>query len=153
MQPIRTLIRQAIIQLLQASKALPAKVHAESHCPLALQALPLITVSLDKANTLSDWTAHDGEGRLLEMVEQPIIIKITTSGSQSLEVKLEQYAAIISEVLVRDETLGGLVKALRLEDDAELSISHEGEQPIGVLTLRFVALYRRPALNLSITCH
>ncbi len=152
MQPIRTLIRQAIIGQLQSSKVLKAKVQAESHGPIALQALPLVTVSLDKANAISDWSALDVQGRLLEMVEQPILIKITAAGHTELEVKLEQLAAITSEVLAKDETLGGLVKALRLEEEPELSITHEGELPIGILTMRWVALYRRQALQLNTTC-
>ncbi len=152
MQPIRTQIRLAIIQHLQSSKMLQAKVQAEPHCPVALQELPLITVSLDKANVISDWSALDGNGGLMEMIEQSIIIKITAAGNDELEAKLEQIAAAVSQSFAHDETLGGLIKTLRLEEEAEISISHEGEQPIGVLTMRFIALYRRPALQLDTIC-
>jgi hypothetical protein len=119
--------------------------------PTAIQELPFITISIDKSSIISDWSAINTEVELLEMIEQPIVIKIMAAGN-ALDEKLEQLAAIISHILAQDETLGGLVKTLRLEEDAELLISHEGEQPIGTLTMRFITLYRRPALQLNKTC-
>jgi hypothetical protein len=151
-QPTRTLIRQVLIKQLQASPILRAKVSAEQHLPTAIQALPLITISLDKASIIEDWSVINSAGNLLQMVEQPIVVKITATANDKLEKQLEQLAAKVNQALAQDKTLGGLVKTLRLEEEAELSISHEGEQPIGVLTMRFIALYRRPALQLNITC-
>jgi hypothetical protein len=151
-QPIRTIIRQALIEQLQSSQLLKAQVSAEQHLPIALQALPLITISLDKANIIEDWSAMNPAGNLLQMIEQPIVIKITATANDKLEEKLEQLAAEVNQTLAKNETLGGLVKSLRLDEDAELLISHEGEQSIGVLTMRFIALYRRPTLQLNKTC-
>jgi hypothetical protein len=55
----------------------------------------------------------------------------------------------VSQCLAKDTILSGLVKTLRLEDEAEISITHEGEKPIGTVILHFVATYCRQAFQLN----
>jgi hypothetical protein len=146
MLPLRILICEAIVELLQQSLDKRVNIKTAITIPVSFQDLPLITISLDKANILFDWLALDGKGQVLEMIEQILIIKIYYSAIRELNIELELLAARISEILIQNETLNGLVKTTRL-DEQDLSISNEGEKPIGIMTQHWAIIYRKRRQN------
>lgn len=139
MSLLRTQIREAILQRLRKDAAY--RVLDNPFLPLDASDVPVLTVKLEKANRLADLTSVLGSGVCVHTYEMPVVIEGIVLG-EDLQRDLEDMALAVMRALGEDLTLGGLCKALYWDSGVDITLSREGEKPLGSLRLVGTLVYR-----------
>lgn len=147
---LRTQIRQALLKRLSELKGYRVYDHP-SH-PLAIRDLPALSVRFEQERDLSDWTTVLRSGVLVHSYECPVRIQGTLCASKTLQTALENLALDIMRLLMAEPTLGGVCKSLRFENGTDITLSSEGEQPLGSVQLQLILLYRVAENALTMSC-
>jgi hypothetical protein len=146
MTPVRTQIRHALINCLRDCSSLEGRVFDTPIHAFDPAQLPLLTVTIEKEQVLDDWTsilAMAMAGNLLvQMRELSLSLKILVKATEGVADQLDAIASEVTTHLLADRSLGGLCKDIRFNETSEITISDEGEPPMGNLILHGVVLYR-----------
>ncbi|MDX1901887.1 MAG: hypothetical protein SFW66_07795 [Gammaproteobacteria bacterium] len=142
MTHVRTKIRQAIVTALAGLTTTEDRIFDTQIYPLERAQLPAITVAVEKDNVLSDWSTMLESGVLAQTYEMPVMIRGYAKATETVQDVLDAIALEVIEALKADRTLGGLSKDIRIDDVPEITVSGTGEQPIGMITLGCMVLYR-----------
>jgi hypothetical protein len=148
MTPVRTQIRHALINCLRDCSSLEGRVFEPPIHAFDPSQLPLLTVTIEKDQVVDDWTsilAMALAGNVLvQMRELSLSLKILVKATIGFPVadRLDAIASEVTTHLLADRSLGGLCKDIRFNETSEITISDEGEPPMGSLILHGVVLYR-----------
>lgn len=137
---LRTQLREAICQHLRKGTAYRVLDHPL--LPLREADLPALTVKLEKATRVVDLTSVLQSGVCVHTYEMPVVIEGLMFSAEDGQRALEDMALQVMHVLCEDLTLGGLCKTLYWDSGVEITLSREGEKPLGNLRLVGTLLYR-----------
>ena len=142
MTHVRTQIRQAIVTTLTGLTTTEDRVFDTQVYPLERAQLPALTVTIEKDNALTDWSTMLESGVLVQTYELPVMVRGYAKATETVQDVLDAIALEVTEALKADRTLGGLSKDIRIDDVPEITVSGTGEQPIGMIHLSCMVLYR-----------
>ena len=135
MAHVRKQIRDHVITTVTGLTTTGTRVFASRVYPNEAAKLPLLCVySLNEASEL---IAMNGN-QLLRSLE--IVVEGYAKAKTNLDDTLDTIAKEVEEALAIDPTRGGLAHKTVI-NDTEISLSEEGEQPIGVIRMRFQVDY------------
>ena len=137
---LRTQLREVIVQRLR--KGTSYRVLDHPLVPISEADLPALTVRLEKATRVEDLTSVLGSGVCIHTYEMPVVVEGIVLAETDLQRALEDMALQIMQIVSEDLTLGGLCKALYWDSGVEVSLSREGEKPLGSVRLVGTLVYR-----------
>lgn len=146
MMPMRSQIRHAVVKQLKNCALLEGKIFDTPIHVFNPTQLPLLIVSVEKDQVLTDWTSilmmTLASNALIQLHELSFHLKILVKSTEEMADQLDQMISEITMALLADRSLGGLCKDIRFNDIAELTLSDESEQPVSTMTLSCSVLYR-----------
>jgi hypothetical protein len=135
MAHVRKQIRDDVVTTLTGLITTGTRVFASRVYPNEAGKLPLLCVySLNEASEL---IAMNGN-QLLRSLE--IVVEGYAKAKANLDDTLDAIAKEVEEALAVDPTRGGIAHKTVI-NDTEISLSEEGEQPIGVIRMSFQVDY------------
>lgn len=146
MMSLRNQIRHALIAQLKQGNVLEGKIFDTPIHTFDPAQLPLLIVSVEKDQVLTDWTSilmtTLASNALIQLHELSFHLKILLKSHEQMADEFENIVSHITESILIDRTLEGLCKDIRLHDLAEITLSEESEQLVSTMTLPCSVLYR-----------
>ena len=104
--------------------------------------LPDVVVFIPEETVIPDETTWGvTPAANVETREATLAIAVRQKENDTLDDTLDGYCLLIEAAMMVDESFGGILKNLRLEN-TEITLSGEGEKPIGMVVLTYKAMYR-----------
>jgi len=137
MAHVRTQIRNAIAALCAGLPSTADRVFTSRLHPLSPAELPALRIHVDDEQILLD-IVHSPA-----MLERTCTVRIECCSRdlESLDDTLDEMAKEVEHAIAGDSSLGGLLNGALTPDGIEIERDGEGDAPIGVLTLRYLAVY------------
>jgi hypothetical protein len=132
----RQQIRQQLITTLTGLATTGSNVVASRVYDIATSKLPSLAIY-----TLSEDLGEESANKQMRLLD--VVVEVREKASSNLDNALDAIGAEVEDALFAsgDTTLNGKCKHFNY-DGLEITLSGDAEQPIGLMTMRFIAKYR-----------
>jgi len=132
----RQQIRQQLVTTLTGLATTGSNVVASRVYDIATSKLPSLAIY-----TLSEDLGEESANKQMRLLD--VVVEVREKASSNLDNALDAIGAEVEDALFAsgDTTLNGKCKHFNY-DGLEISLSGDAEQPIGLMTMRFIAQYR-----------
>lgn len=132
----RQQIRQQLVTTLTGLATTGSNVVASRVYDIATSKLPSLAIY-----TLSEDLGEESANKQMRLLD--VVVEVRAKASSNLDNALDAIGAEVEDALFAsgDTTLNGKCKHFNY-DGLEISLSGDAEQPIGLMTMRFIAQYR-----------